>query len=112
LKHQSDKDSWFDFLISYERAKPYPVADIGFLYDVGAIYRERFNITDDDIANRELNAFGGTFAKPHKPNAKAKFCKRATKPTHQDTATWTDNNTTEKKHEPVTAVLQKSGFSG
>jgi hypothetical protein len=50
----SDKDSWFDFLISYERAKPYPVADIGFLYDVGAIYRERFNITDDDIANREL----------------------------------------------------------
>lgn len=50
----SDKDSWFDFLISYERAKPYPVADIGFLYDVGAIYRERFNITDDDIANRVL----------------------------------------------------------
>lgn len=50
----SEKDSWFDFLISYERAKPYPVTDIGFLYDVGAIYRERFNITDDDIANREL----------------------------------------------------------
>lgn len=50
----SDKDSWFDFLISYERAKPYPVADIGFLYDVGATYRERFNITDDDITNREL----------------------------------------------------------
>jgi len=50
----SEKDSWFDFLISYERAKPYPVSDIGFLYDVGAIYRERFNITDDDIANREF----------------------------------------------------------
>ena len=50
----SDKDSWFDFLVSYERAKPYPVTDIGFLYDVGAIYRERFNITDEDIANREL----------------------------------------------------------
>lgn len=50
----SDKDSWFDFLISYERAKPYPIADIGFLYDVGAIYKERFNITDDDIANREI----------------------------------------------------------
>jgi hypothetical protein len=50
----SEKDSWFDFLISYERAKPYPIADIGFLYDVGAIYRERFNITDDDIANREI----------------------------------------------------------
>lgn len=42
----------------------------------------------------------------------AKKSKRATKPTHQDRATWTDNNTTEKKHEPVTAVLQKSGFSG
>lgn len=50
----SDKDSWFDFLISYERAKPYPVSDIGFLYDVGAIYRERFNLTDDDITNREM----------------------------------------------------------
>jgi hypothetical protein len=54
LESSSEKDSWFDILISYERAKPYPVADIGFLYDVGAIYRERFNITDDDIANREL----------------------------------------------------------
>jgi len=50
----SDNDSWFDFLISYERAKPYPIADVGFLYDVGAIYRERFNITDDDILNREF----------------------------------------------------------
>jgi hypothetical protein len=49
-----EKNSWFDFLISYERAKPYPVADIGFLYDVGAIYREHFNITDDDITNREI----------------------------------------------------------
>ncbi len=48
---KSDKDNWFDLVISYERAKPYPVDDIGFLYDVGAIYRERFNITDDDIAN-------------------------------------------------------------
>jgi len=50
----SEKDTWFDFLITYERAKPYPVADIGFLYDVGAIYRERFNITDDDIENHKL----------------------------------------------------------
>lgn len=48
-----EKDNWFDFLISYERAKPYPVSDIGFIYDVGAIYRERFNITDSDITNRE-----------------------------------------------------------
>lgn len=54
FESSSEKDSWFDFLISYERAKPYPVTDIGFLYDVGAIYRERFNITDDDILNREL----------------------------------------------------------
>ena len=50
----TEKDSWFDFLISYERAKPYPISDICFLYDVGAIYRERFNITDDDLANREF----------------------------------------------------------
>lgn len=54
LESSSEKDSWFDFLISYERAKPYPINDIGFIYDVGAIYRERFNITDDDIASREL----------------------------------------------------------
>jgi hypothetical protein len=37
-------------------------------------------------------------------NAKAKFCKRATKPTHKDRPKWTDKNTTEKKHEPVTWV--------
>jgi hypothetical protein len=49
-----EKDSWFDYLISYERTKPYPISDIGFLYDVGAIYRERFYITDNDIANREI----------------------------------------------------------
>jgi hypothetical protein len=30
---------------------------------------------------------------------------------HQDTAKWRGNNTTEKKHEPVTAVLQKWRFS-
>jgi hypothetical protein len=57
-----------------------------------------------------FNSFGGTFAKLHKPNAKAKFCKRATKPKHKDTVIWSYNNTTEKKHEPVTAVLQKSGI--
>ena len=55
------------------------------------------------------NAFGGTFAKPQKPKAKAKFCKRATKTTHQDTTKWTDNNTVEKKHEPVTAVWRHAG---
>jgi hypothetical protein len=38
--------------------------------------------------------------------AKTKFCKRATLPIHKDTATWTDNNSTEKKHEPVTACKQ------
>jgi hypothetical protein len=58
------------------------------------------------------NAFGGTFAKPHKPNPKAKFCKRATKPTHQDTAIWTDNNSTEKKHEPVTSCIKHLADSG
>jgi hypothetical protein len=44
-------------------------------------------------------------------HAKATFCKRATKPTHQDRVTWTDNNTAEKKHEPVTRVWQKWRFS-
>jgi type III restriction enzyme len=52
---------------------------------------------EQNKTKRAANAFGGTFAKPHKPNAKAKFCKRATKPTHKDTATWTDNNTTDRR---------------
>ena len=38
------------------------------------------------LNQNKANAFGGTFAKPHKANAKAKFCKRATKPTHQDSS--------------------------
>jgi hypothetical protein len=40
----------------------------------------------------------------------AKKCKRATKPTHQDTAKWTENYTTEKKGEVLTAPTQKAGF--
>lgn len=54
LNSRNDKESWFDFLMTYERSKPYPVADIGFLYDVGAIYRERFHISDEDITRREM----------------------------------------------------------
>lgn len=54
LNRRNEKESWFDFLMTYERSKPYPVADIGFLYDVGAIYRERFHISDEDITRRDM----------------------------------------------------------
>jgi hypothetical protein len=58
------------------------------------------------------NAFGGTFAKPHKPTQKPSFAKEPPSQRIKTPQQWTDNKTTEKKHEPVTAVLQKSGFSG
>lgn len=46
------------------------------------------------------------------PTLMPSFEKEPSKATHQNRAKWTDSKTPEKKHEPVTAVLQKSGFSG
>ena len=54
------------------------------------------------------NAFGGTFAKPHKPNAQAKFCKRATKPTHQDRHEMTTNNHDRKEGRSANIVYDKN----
>jgi hypothetical protein len=57
------------------------------------------------------NAFGSTFAFFAKAQTNAKKCKRATKPTHQDTTKNDRQTTTEKKGEGITAVWQNGGFS-
>jgi len=44
--------------------------------------------------------------------AKAKFCKRATKPTHQDRHEMTTNKHDRKEGQQLTAVLRNGGFSG
>lgn len=57
------------------------------------------------------NAIGGTFAKPHKPTLKPSF---AEEPPSQRTKTdtkWQRTNTTEKKGEVLTSVLQNGGLS-
>jgi len=50
----SNQDTVLDNLLFYERAKPYPLLDIGYLFDVGAIARNRFNLTDDDFKQIEI----------------------------------------------------------
>jgi hypothetical protein len=47
------KNTLFDFLASYERSKPYPINNIGFIYDTGAVFREWSQISDIDLQNRE-----------------------------------------------------------
>jgi len=53
LNANYEKDTLFDFLVTYERTKPYPITDIGFIYDTGAVFREWSNISDNDLQNRE-----------------------------------------------------------
>lgn len=48
----AEQDSILDNMLFYERSKPYPLTDIGFLFDVGAIARSRFRLTDDDFKNK------------------------------------------------------------
>lgn len=50
----SELSSMMDNLLFYERSKPYPLTDLGFLYDVGGITMSRFNISEEDIRNREI----------------------------------------------------------
>lgn len=50
----SKLDSMMDSLLFYERSKPYPLTDLGFLFDVGGITMSRFNISEEDIRNREI----------------------------------------------------------
>lgn len=46
-------DSLIESLISYERSKPYPNDDSGFLFDVGSIAKTYFNISDNDLKFKE-----------------------------------------------------------
>ena len=50
----SELSSMMDSLLFYERSKPYPLTDLGFLFDVGGITMSRFNISEEDIRNREM----------------------------------------------------------
>jgi hypothetical protein len=59
-----------------------------------------------DFGTTIANTFGGTFAKPHKPHAQAKFCKRATKPRHQDRHEMTTN-----KHDRKEGRSANIGFA-
>jgi hypothetical protein len=59
-------------------------------------------------ANAKASTFAIRTSQPHK----AKIAKELALPTHHDTTKWTDKQHTEKKNEGITAVLQKSGFSG
>lgn len=46
-------DSLIESLISYERSRPYPNDDSGFLFDVGSIAKTHFNISDSDLKFKE-----------------------------------------------------------
>lgn len=46
-------DSLIESLISYERSRPYPNDDSGFLFDVGSIAKTHFNISDIDLKFKE-----------------------------------------------------------
>jgi hypothetical protein len=46
------------------------------------------------------------------PKTQAKFCKRATKPTHDRNRKMDRQQHDKKKHEPVTGAWQNGGFSG
>ena len=46
-------DSLIDNIIFYERSRPYPNDDSGFLFDVGSIAKTHFNISDDDLKYKE-----------------------------------------------------------
>jgi hypothetical protein len=50
----AEQETVLDQVLFYERSKPYPLTDHGFLFDVGSIIRTRFGIQDDDIKNKDL----------------------------------------------------------
>lgn len=47
-----EQDSMLDNILYYERSKPYPLTDMGFLFDVGGIAKARFNLNDLDFKNK------------------------------------------------------------
>lgn len=49
----AEQDTVLDNILFYERSKPYPLTDVGFLFDIGGLARTRFHLTDDDFKNRD-----------------------------------------------------------
>ncbi len=49
----AEQDTIIDQILFYERSKPYPLTDQGFLFDVGSIVRSWFRLGDDDFKNKE-----------------------------------------------------------
>jgi hypothetical protein len=45
-------DNLLEHMIVYERSRPYPTTDDGYLYDVGSIAKSFFCVTDEDLKNR------------------------------------------------------------
>jgi hypothetical protein len=66
------------------------------------------------LTNKIIQAFAGTFVKPHKATLKPSFAKEppSTKPTHKDRHEIKTNKHDRKEGQLVTAVLQKSRISG
>lgn len=50
---EKEDDSLIDSIICYERSRPYPNDDSGFLFDVGSIAKTHFNISDNDLKYKE-----------------------------------------------------------
>lgn len=50
----AEQETVLDQVLFYERSKPYPLTDHGFLFDVGSIVRSRFNIQDEDIKSKDV----------------------------------------------------------
>ncbi|KAA6330831.1 hypothetical protein EZS27_020506 [termite gut metagenome] len=50
--HNSEPDNLFERIVLYERSRPYPNNDSGFLFDVGSIAKAHFRLTDDDLKNK------------------------------------------------------------
>src|SRR5690606_561089 len=50
----AEQETILDQVLFYERSKPYPLTDHGFLFDVGSIIRTRFNIQDEDIKSKDI----------------------------------------------------------
>lgn len=46
-------ESLIEDIIYYERSRPYPNDDSGFLFDVGSIAKTHFNISDNDLKFKE-----------------------------------------------------------
>jgi hypothetical protein len=49
----ADQDTVLDQVLFYERSKPFPLTDHGYLFDLGSVAKSRFGIQDEEIRNKE-----------------------------------------------------------